>query len=136
MRLSNHAKERLIERFEMSPRDIELVGNTFNQKNKYKLIKKTMEREIREITYEGTPIQCVIVEGIIRTCHWDTFVEDDDVSELNLLTEEVFLLRNEISYYKRKLKKKDRIMKKLGTRSVWHVFWYIFNLRKNWEEAK
>lgn len=136
MRLSNHAKDRLIERFQMTPRDIELIGNVFNQKNRYTLIKKSLEREIREIKYQGIPIQAVIKEGTIRTCHWDTFVEDDDVNELNTLREENLFLNNELKYYKRKLNKKNRIMKKIGTRNIFHVIKYVYTLRKNWEEEK
>lgn len=134
MRLSKHAKDRLKERFDINEEELSLVGNMFNQKKEFKLIQKDLDREIREIKYKGVPIQCVIKDARIVTCHWDTFVEDTDISVFNRLTEENAYLRGEIAYYEKKLKKKDKIMTKLGTYPLIYVIKYIYNLRKNWEK--
>lgn len=135
-KLSKHAKERLLERFDLDPEDIEVVGNLFNQRNKYKVVSFSMVREIREIEYKGNKIQCVIRDGSIKTCHWDTFVADDELLDKDQLLKDNGQLVSTVKDYEKKFRRHQTIMKKLAKRNWFYCISYIWKLKHGWEDRE
>ena len=133
-KLSKHAKERLIERFNLLPSDIELVGNLFNQRQQYKVVSFSLEREIREIKYKGHIIQGVIVNGSIKTCHWDTFEADDELDEVDTLLQHNGQLLMDVQRLNKKVRRYQKIFEKLKTRNIFYGINYIRKLKKGWED--
>ncbi len=110
MRISQHAIERLEERYNIKGTEVGYIANLLSNPDKYEVLSINQGREIREVSYNHLRIQGVIRNGIIATCVPANHIQNED-------GESTTVERRQIKHYKKQIevmeKKRAGLIKEL-----------------------